>query len=1100
MAMEYKLPFTADEITEKLKNVDKIKWKNIEDKPFGETTVMSDTLTWDGNLDNAILMDGGTYIVKLSSDVPSLEMLSKGGTAETLMGTFNFTGYGDLDNGMYIATVDEATLEALGGDEEAALMVFPFIASTDLKDGDLTLTKGIYMFYVPLEGLGVNSFKVNDYKFVDVELKYIDTKYLEPFHEKTSYSETLTWNGDMSNKELATHDFPADIYFVHVSDVVPTASDFENGARYKSSIQSEATEILSGGMMNIGNGVLLEQNMNIAVVQSDNTTVSVPYSGMTVTVTLPKKGIYFVFNNALSNGFQFVEELTIDAFNKFPITQTLLKEEYLPYIPSSNGGGGCTPQFGEITEEVEVLTWDGNTNGLESVMGMTYLISEVVPTLEDLQKGGSQTFMTNGVESTENWTSEDISDFEANGMGSGILMIGSVVIALKDGATIIGDGTTITFPKAGIYFMGMDDDGNGVFDYVKEFSINDYKFITTTIKRISGKYLDVKWDNIDGAPVYKKEDYILPVNNTVVTDGTSTLSLTGDLIIGETYTVLFDGKEYLCSCYDVYALDTKVPSLGNSQLLGLDTNVTTEPFFIALAPIGGLLLSSDGIHQIGISGTKIKKLDNDLLDLDWIPAPVKEKVLFGSYTFRAGENYKQLTDALGYHVKPNDIVLVKFDDVLYTCKTSFYGESSNNGAKINSVGNASIYDSSKPDTGEPFFFHLPGNSNGWDIYVADDTVEHSLEVYIFDDIKKPIPDEYLPSRLVDPVNWSDIVGKICDTTTVVTETMLFENLTFNSKDATYTETTSGTKVTRRYRIDLPEEYKGKLPLRNISDCKYRIVMGEGISTTAKASVSYSDDVSNTLGQFRPPGLIQDFYFEEEANIGNLYLYYAVRYNEGETCTDPVFNFTLSLYEIITREEVSPIPYKYTPQEVKESIDFYTEKIKTDTLHWNGSYEGVPYVVFGNKTYVRVPYEHTNKLVSGHPTVRTSFSYDLLHNSTNIKFGDSDIIINSGGFKNNHNNNLITDGTYVFLVKRIGSYDVNGLTMTFPETGLYLLRDEDSYVSEFNPTDNYIKFETRVPKTRVQDYVVLESSTAGSSKQFKITVDDNGTIKATQITS
>lgn len=1096
MAMEYKLPFTADEITEKLKNVDKIKWKNIEDKPFGETTVMSDTLTWDGNLDNAILMDEGTYIVKLSSDVPSLEMLSKGGTAETLMGTFNFTGYGDLGNGMYIATVDEATLEALGGDEEAVLMVFPFIASTDLKDGDLTLTKGIYMFYVPLGGLGVNSFKVNDYKFVDVEIKYIDTKYLEPFHEKTSYSETLTWNGDMSNKELATHDFPADIYFVHVSDVVPTASDFENGARYKSSIQSEATEILSGGMMNIGNGVLLEQNMNIAVVQSDNTTVSVPYSGMTVTVTLPKKGIYFVFNNALSNGFQFVEELTIDAFNKFPITQTLLKEEYLPYIPSSNGGGGCTPQFGEITEEVEVLTWDGNTDGFESVMGTAYLISDAIPTLEDLQNGGTCQYFIDGVENSQEWTSEDIMDFESMGAGSGVISILSVFIATKDNAYIAMEGQTITIPKAGVYFLKEAED-----EYTTEFSINDYKFITTTIKRISGKYLDVKWDNIDGVPVYKKEDYILPVNSAVVTDGNSTLSLTGDLIIGETYTVLFDGKKYLCSCYNVGILDTEIPALGNSQLLGYNTNTSAEPFLVASVPeVYTLLISSDGTHQIGISGTKIKKLDNDLLDLDWIPAPVKEKVLFGSYTINAGRNNKDYTDSLGYNIKPNDIVLVKFDDVLYTCKASFYGENSNSGAKINSVGNASIYDSSKPDTGEPFFFCLPDNSNGWGIYVADDTVEHSLEVYIYDDIKKPIPDEYLPSRLVDPVNWSDIVGKICDTTTVVTETMLFENLTFNSDDATYTETTSDGKVTRRYRINLPEEYKGKLPLRNISDCKYKIVMGENDSTTAKASVSYSADTSNILGSFRPLGLTQDFYFNEEANIGNLYLRYAVQYNEGETCTDPVFNLTLSLYEIITREEVSSIPYKYTPQEVKDTVEFYTEKIKTTTLHWNGVYENVPYTVFGNKTYVRVPYEHTDDLLAGSPTVRTTFAYDLLHNSTNIKFGDSDIIINSGGFKNNHNNKLITDGTYVFLVKSVGSYVVNGLTMTFPEKGLYLLRDEDSYVSEFNPTDNYIKFKTRVPKTRVQDYVVLESSTAGSSKQFKITVDDNGTIKATQITS
>lgn len=43
------------------------------------------------------------------------------------------------------------------------------------------------------------------------------------------------------------------------------------------------------------------------------------------------------------------------------------------------------------------------------------------------------------------------------------------------------------------------------------------------------------------------------------------------------------------------------------------------------------------------------------------------------------------------------------------------------------------------------------------------------------------------------------------------------------------------------------------------------------------------------------------------------------------------------------------------------------------------------------------------------------------------------------------------------------------------------------------------FEVRGDSSIVTDYIIMRSSTAGSTKKFKITVDDTGTLSATEVT-
>lgn len=143
--------------------------------------------------------------------------------------------------------------------------------------------------------------------------------------------------------------------------------------------------------------------------------------------------------------------------------------------------------FGEKTTYSDTLTWDGNTDGLYSVMGMFYHLSGVVPTLEDLQNGGTITMFTPDGEVNGEFTAENVMDAETIGMGTNLVVVqtdmGGILIATEDGAIMTEDDTSITFDKAGIYFGG---DGSA---YTSSFTINNYTFTKTEVKTIDPKYL-----------------------------------------------------------------------------------------------------------------------------------------------------------------------------------------------------------------------------------------------------------------------------------------------------------------------------------------------------------------------------------------------------------------------------------------------------------------------------------------------------------------------------------------------------------------------------------------------------------------------------------
>ena len=179
-----------------------------------------------------------------------------------------------------------------------------------------------------------------------------------------------------------------------------------------------------------------------------------------------------------------------------PEPRSSTEREFYEAAKNGFGGGGASswndltekPFYEESTVIGDAITWDGNTDGLDSVMGMAYRVSGAVPTLEALQNGGTVTMFTPDGEVSLEFIADMVMDAEMFGMGTNLVMVqtdmGGIFIATEDGATFTQGNTSIVFDKAGIYFMAADG------AYVSSFTINGYTFTETIIETIDNKFLE----------------------------------------------------------------------------------------------------------------------------------------------------------------------------------------------------------------------------------------------------------------------------------------------------------------------------------------------------------------------------------------------------------------------------------------------------------------------------------------------------------------------------------------------------------------------------------------------------------------------------------
>ena len=161
-------------------------------------------------------------------------------------------------------------------------------------------------------------------------------------------------------------------------------------------------------------------------------------------------------NNKIILGDEVLMDLTGDT-----VTPETLAEGYTAH--GANGelivGTATKVNMSDYFETVngDTIVWDGNTSGY-NVYGMCYHVSDAIPTLEDLYRGG--VVVVEGGQS-HNFFEDRVIDANTHGIGDGCAIIISELgtplagVVFKENATITleyqGQQLRLTFGKAGTY-------------------------------------------------------------------------------------------------------------------------------------------------------------------------------------------------------------------------------------------------------------------------------------------------------------------------------------------------------------------------------------------------------------------------------------------------------------------------------------------------------------------------------------------------------------------------------------------------------------------------------------------------------------------------
>ena len=151
----------------------------------------------------------------------------------------------------------------------------------------------------------------------------------------------------------------------------------------------------------------------------------------------------------------------------------------------------------------------------------------------------------------------------------------------------------------------------------------------------------------------------------------------------------------------------------------------------------------------------------------------------------------------------------------------------------------------------------------------------------------------------------------------------------------------------------------------------------------------------------------------------------------------------------------------------------------ETIAWDGNVEGLACIELApDYTFYKVSDLYFDR------DLLESFSYTTSSNLSSSGGKDETVAMAESVW--------IDNGTCIMVVTE--PCTLHGVV--YPESGLYVMGGS-AYVNKLT-----ISFGKKIDKMFIpaMDSVILNSSTSGSTKKFKITVNDSGTISATEVTT
>lgn len=382
-------------------------------------------------------------------------------------------------------------------------------------------------------------------------------------------SDTLVWNGNDDGKIIATNTIDPSLWYVCVSDVIPTLTELQKGGiwattgadgiEYPEAFTS-SNIVESGNLIKCCDGYILVAKVD-----------GVRYvEGSDIDCTLPKAGVYFI-----SFGDEgFTSKLTINEYNNF--TKSILKMENLTLHAHD--------WYGKPTDK-------GNTlRGDDIIHGGLVKVSDVVPTLSEVQKGGKiRTYNVVNGEITGDLIIENYLENPYTIMNSN-----NEILIASDGIVMV------KITNSGVYFR---QDSN---DCVHSLTIDGYTKFPYNVEKIptelipegvggGGGALDCDWNIMKNKP-FEKTIQNLSFGSEYfeyagVEDGVTTVIVTQDMpmVLGHKCTVTVNGVPHECNVFSA------APVFGTDDIIAITNGESLEQ--INSAPIQGIICLTQEVQE-----------------------------------------------------------------------------------------------------------------------------------------------------------------------------------------------------------------------------------------------------------------------------------------------------------------------------------------------------------------------------------------------------------------------------------------------------------------------------------------------------------------------
>ena len=326
-----------------------------------------------------------------------------------------------------------------------------------------------------------------------------------------------------------------------------------------------------------------------------------------------------------------------------------------------------------------------------------------------------------------------------------------------------------------------------------------------------------------------------------------------------------------------------VPSYSIGEMVGVvledgmfgQTKVTKGTYF-ACVP-GALYVKELKLPKKVFKNTIYHKLDNRLLDLEWIPTVQQDVIVAPSIISRNGQ-YE-----LAGKYDPNNIseVEVTWDGVEYICAAEYTPDWFGAGPAL-TFGNFSFDNGNEEDdTGEPFLITLLSDTNG-NILVGgmmgEDDDTHIFSVKTKKTYEK-IPEHYLPDNLLTEDTWNMAFDTVENEGRLLLDSVLIKT----------DDSLSGV-----YRSTMFNLEEGK---------KYRAILDHGEYVTIGKAITYEGISGIYIGN---SGLV----LGEEYNTGEPFMCFSgpIRETVNFLCVDTEQSSNIKIYEMESlkvRPEVLP---------------------------------------------------------------------------------------------------------------------------------------------------------------------------------------------------